>query len=62
LYYLSRTGLYKINIREIRHERVTSRINDYGTAEYDETTRAIVFADEINIFLAGLSKVNILEK
>ena len=62
LYYLSRTGLYEISLREGSHRRVTARIDEYGAVMYDETARRIIFAGEANIFLAGLAKVNVLER
>ena len=62
LYYLSRTGLYEISLREGSHRRVTARVDGHGAAVYDETARRIIFAGELNIILAGLAKVNILER
>jgi hypothetical protein len=53
LYFLTRTGLYKIN---------TERgIFEFVTNEYDETTNNIVYANDRNIFLSGLVKINIAE-
>jgi len=62
LYFLTRAGLYKINIESGTFELFVARINEYGEAGYDETTRSIIFADGRNIILAGLSRVNILER
>ena len=62
LYFLTRAGLYRIEIDAGIFEQVAARINEDGEAEYDETTRSIVFANDRNIFLSGLAKVNILEK
>ena len=66
LYALTRRGIYKINIAEDTLELFIARINardgEYPEANYDETARRIIFANERNIILAGLSKINILEK
>jgi hypothetical protein len=61
LYYLTRTGIYKITVAEDISELFISRMNGDLQAEYDETTRRIVFANEKNIYLAGFAKVNILK-
>ena len=53
LYFLTRTGLYKINIEQKTFEFVTS--------EYDETTNSIVYANDTNIFLSGLLKINAVD-
>ena len=53
LYFLTRTGLYKINIDHATFEFVTN--------EYDETTNNIIYANDKNIFLSGLVKINIAE-
>jgi len=53
LYFLTRTGLYKINIEQKTFEFVTD--------EYDETTNFIVYANEKNIFLSGLLKINAID-
>ena len=53
LYFLTRTGLYKINIEQKTFEFVTN--------EYDETTDSIVYANDRNIFLSGLQKINAVE-
>ena len=50
LYFLTRTGLYKIDINQKTFEFVTN--------EYDETTDSIVYANEKNVFLSGLLKIN----
>ena len=52
LYFLTRSGLYKIDIQERRFELLT--------AEYDDTSYEIIYADEKNIFVSGLAKVNII--
>ena len=53
LYFLTRTGLYKINIEQKTFEFVTN--------EYDETTDSIIYANEKNIFLSGLLKINAVD-
>ena len=53
LYYLTRTGLYKISVVQGTFEPVKGA--------YDETTNDIVYANEKNIYLAGLVKINILD-
>jgi len=53
LYFLTRTGLYEINIGQKTFELVTN--------EYDETANNIIYANDRNIFLSGLTKVNIIE-
>jgi hypothetical protein len=73
LYFLTRGGIYRINIAEKIFELWVSRINEANAANkanaanedseaaYDETTHSIIFAGEKNIIVSGLSKVNILE-
>jgi len=53
LYFLTRAGLYKINIAQ-------GTSGDAGGA-YDETTNHIICANDKNIFLSGPLKINILE-
>ena len=53
LYFLTRTGLYKIDIDRRTFEFVTNK--------YDETTDRIVYANTKNIFLSGFVKVNITD-
>jgi hypothetical protein len=77
LYFLTRGGIYKINIAEKIFELWVSRINEANKANesnaanaanedseaaYDETTHSRIFAGEKNIIVSGLAKVNILEK
>ena len=62
LHFLTRTGLYAINIPEKTFKQTLPRINAEGEQEYDETAGSIIFANEENIFLAGLSKIDILER
>ena len=53
LYFLTRSGLYKINIGQKAFEFIQG--------EYDETVNNIIFANEKNIFVSGLFKLNILD-
>jgi len=53
LYFLTRSGLYKIDIEQKTFGLVAN--------EYDETTNHIVYANEKNIFLSGLLKINAIE-
>jgi len=53
LYFLARTGLYKVDINQKIFELVTN--------QYDETTDRIVYANAKNIFLSGLVKINIIK-
>jgi|GEM_PF-1695011 len=53
LYYLTRSGLYKIDIEQKTFEFVTT--------EYDDTTDNIIYADDKNIFLSGLMKINTVD-
>ena len=53
LYFLARTGLYKINIEQ--------RTFEFVTDEYDETTDSIVYANENHIYLSGLTKINAVD-
>jgi hypothetical protein len=53
LYFLTRSGLYRIDTEKKTVEFVTD--------EYDETTNNIVYANDKNIFLSGLVKINIIE-
>jgi len=50
LYFLARTGLYKIDI--------DNKTFEFMTNEYDETAHTIVYANDKNIFLCGLTKIN----
>ncbi|MCL2772099.1 MAG: DUF5711 family protein [Oscillospiraceae bacterium] len=53
LYFLARTGLYKVDIKQKIFELVTN--------QYDDTTDCIVYANDKNIFLSGLVKINIIK-
>ena len=53
LYFLTRSGLYKIDIHEKKFELMS--------AAYDETAYKIIYADDKNIFVSGLTKVNIIK-
>lgn len=53
LYFLTRGGLYRIDIEKKLYELVTEN--------YDDTSRKIVYADDKNIFISGLTKVDILK-
>jgi len=52
LYYITRTGLYKITVAQGASELVPGA--------YDETADDIIYANEKNIYLSGLLKINIL--
>lgn len=51
LYFLTRTGLFKIDIEH--------KVFEFVTNQYDETTNRIIHANAKNIFLSGFVKVNI---
>ena len=53
LYFLTRTGLYKIDI--------TQKIFEFVTNEYEETTDSIIYANDKNIFLSGALKINAVD-
>ena len=65
LYFLTRAGLYRINIINninIGQEKSSEIKSEFEfiTDEYDETTDNIIYANDRNIFLSGLTKVNII--
>ena len=54
LYYLARSGLYKIDIEQGISELAAD------TGEYDDTANFIVYANDKNIYLSGLLKINVI--
>lgn len=50
LYFLARTGLYRVDMEKADFEFVTG--------EYEENANRIVYAAEKTVFLSGLSKIN----
>ncbi|MCL2159720.1 MAG: DUF5711 family protein [Oscillospiraceae bacterium] len=52
LYFLARSGLYKVDIEQKTFESVEG--------EYDETADCIIYANDKNIFMYGLAKINVL--
>ena len=52
LYFLTRAGLYRVNIEQKIFELAAA------SGEYDETTDSIVYANDRNIYLSGLLKIN----
>jgi len=52
LYFLTRKGIYRIDMQEKNFELLT--------AEYDDTSHKIIYADDENIFVSGHAKINII--